>query len=308
MGAGAVIPPSHFLSCHSAPSPDRAAQATRALETASREGLCRTHAFCAMPTGLSALLTCRAAEVPALRARVRSVVGAVTTVWPVSGLLQPRLLVSHVDAEPVRAAVARDPRTYSFGSLGLRQAGNGPWLEDSWLAAATARAGSYFAAFPALPRPRATAALIAQAVRAGGLHASLEGFLDGDLRSAAGALKHALEHPDPVLPPVLPASTVRHACSGRDEGVILLRGLGGESARAIADQLGFPLETLRHRIERAVRQFDARPADLVAVTAKACELVSAFYARWNPGPAPEIQRLEAFGIAARRPATRGISA
>ncbi|MGA0867708.1 MAG: hypothetical protein ACO3UM_02165 [Planctomycetota bacterium] len=312
MGAEAAILPSHFVSCRRTPSPGHAAEAMRALESAGRSGLCRTHAFCALPTGVSALVTCDAVAIAALRSRLQVPGTPPPHIWPVTDLLPQRLLVSHIDAEPVRAAIARDPRGYAHSSLGLRHAGAGPWLEDSWLAAASARAGGYFEAFPALRRPEPVAALVAQAGRAGGMDPSIEEFRRGDLGSAARHLLHRLAHPDRGCTPLAPPEALRLASDdslGRgDADVVLLRVLSGESAGALAGRRGCEASAVREILARTARHFAAHTAALVAVAANACRITDAFYAPWGPEHAPEIRRLAPLRSPGPQPATRGLSA
>jgi hypothetical protein len=305
MGAHALHTPNRLVWCHGAPAPGRAARTARALEIATREGLCRTHAFCALPTGLSALVSCPDDQTEALRDRFAATDVAAVRWAMVGSPLQARLLVSHLDAEPVRAGLAADPRRYPFGSLGLRQTESNGWMEDAWLRREAMLRGGYFAAFPALCRPRRVALQVARTVRVGGAPAPLETFVRGPFGTAANLLTQRLGNTRKPLAPIGPARPAGSAAGvGADRcGLVMLRALGGLSADEIARDSGTTPRAVEAELHDAALCLAADAPALVEATALACEIAADFYAPWQPAATRALPRA---GLAGDAP--RGISA
>lgn len=285
MGDEAPTPPNFFVWSHGAPLPGRAAHATRALEAATRSGRCATHAFCALPTGIAALVHAAPSDVTELAGWLRGCGLADVRLQRLRSPLRRRVLVSHLDAEPVRVRAALDPRAHPLCSLGRRSAGEADWLDDRWIDAEAARYGGYFQAFPALRRTAGVADFVAESLRCdAGLDRELdhvEDFASGSIERAAMAVLRRLESPGRTMRPVVPLRAARLASSGPEVDVLGLRLLAGLSSEAVAARTTLGPESIEAGLRRTRQVLTSSAAALVGITLEVCGVAREFFEPWT---------------------------
>ncbi|MDA0373592.1 MAG: hypothetical protein O2865_07385 [Planctomycetota bacterium] len=301
MGAEAPTPPNFFLWSHGAPLPGRATRAARALEAATRTGRCATHAYCALPTGIAALVHAVPSDVTELAGWLRGCGLPDVRLQRVRSPLRSRVLVSHLDAEPVRMRAALDPREHPLCSLGQRAGGTAEWLDDRWIDAESSRYGGYFRAFPALRRTAGVAEFVAESVRCdAGLDRELdhiEDFASGSIERAAVAVLSRLESPGRTMRPVVPLRVARLASSGPEVDLLGLRLLAGLSSAAVAARTALAPESIEADLRRAKRVLSSSAAALVGITLEVCGVAREFFEPWTSAS----QRAEAAAVPRRDP-------